>query len=64
MLIDVRMFFWTQPLLLKGLHIYYFEICELFWYVKMKNGVIGQILKTLDTKWAHIKNATVNELYI
>ena len=43
-----------QPLLLKGLHKYSLDICELFWYVKMENGVWGEIQKTLDTKQARI----------
>ena len=44
-LIDVKFYFSIHPLLLKGLHIYYFEICELFLDIKIENGVLGQLQK-------------------
>ena len=43
-------FFLIQPILIKGLYIYSLEIRELFLYVKMKNGVFGQIQKNTRHK--------------
>ena len=51
-LINIMIYFSIQPLLLKGLHIYPLKIRELFLDVKMENGVLGEIQKTLDTKRA------------
>ena len=51
---DRCQFFIIQPLLLKGLDEDSLEICGLFWDVKMENGVLGLIQKTLDTKQANI----------
>ena len=42
-LIDVRIYFFDSTLLLKGLHIYPLETCELNGDVKMKNVFFGQI---------------------
>ena len=53
-LIYIIIYFCGSTLLLKRLHIYFLKIFELFWYVKIENGVFGQIQKTLDTKWACI----------
>ena len=53
-LIDAKIYFSIQPLILKGLHMDSLEIFDLFLDVKMENGVSGQIQKTLDTKCAHI----------
>ena len=52
-LIDVRIFF-IRLLFLKGINIYSLEISEMFLGVKMVNGLLGLILKTLDTKQARI----------
>ena len=49
-LIDVKFYFSIQPLLLKGLNIYSFEICELFWYIKIENWVLGQLQKNTRYK--------------
>ena len=53
-LIDIRIYFSIQPLLLKRLYIDSLKICELFWYVKMENGVFDRKQKTLDTKQSRI----------
>ena len=62
--IDVRIRFFIQTLLLKGLHKYSLEICELFWDVKMENGVFGQIQKILDTKRARILKHNCKYVFI
>ena len=51
-LMDIRFFF--QPLLLKGLYLDFLNICELFCYVNMENGVLGKHKKIPDTKRAQI----------
>ena len=43
-----------QPLLRKGINKYSPEIIDLFWDVKMENGVLGKYKKNLDTKRARI----------
>ena len=53
-LIYVKINFFIQPILLKVLYRDSLEISKLFWDVKMKHGVLGQIQKTLDTKQARI----------
>ena len=47
-LMDIIIYFSIQHILLKGLHKYSLTISEIFWGVKMENGVFGQIKKTLD----------------
>ena len=44
--------FLIQPLLLKGLHKYTLNICELFWDVKMEIGLFGKIQK-IETQNGH-----------
>ena len=52
--IDIIIYFAIRIILLKGIHIDFLNICDLFWDVKTDNGVFGKIYKTLDTKQAHI----------
>ena len=70
-LIDVRIYLLyrchknsIQYLLLKGLHKYYIKICELFWDVKMVNGVLVQIQKTLDTERASILKHNCKHIFL
>ena len=42
-----------QPLLLKGLYKYYINICDIFWDVKMENGVFVKIQKNKHKTGTH-----------
>ena len=53
-LMDIRIYFSIKPLLLQGLLLCSLKIHELFWDVKMENGVLGEYKKTLDTKRSRI----------
>ena len=40
-----NLFFWIRPLLLKGLHKYSLNICEIFWDLKIEDVQFGEIQK-------------------
>ena len=60
---DVK-YIYIQSLLIKGLHKYSLDICELFWDVKMENGFFGKIQKILDTNGHAFKNTTGKTFFL
>ena len=64
-MIDIRIYFLIQPLPLKGLQTDSLQIHEILLDIKLENGILGKILKTLETQNGTVfQNATVNTLYI
>ena len=59
-LIDNRTIFLIPYLLLKGLQKDPLNICELFWNVKMEDGIFGKIQINRDTRQAHILHQNYN----
>ena len=53
-LIYVSVFFSIQPQSLQGLHEYFPKIFELFWDIKMEEGVYGKNQKYTKTNQARI----------
>ena len=56
--------FSIQPVLLKGIPIYYLNICELFWDVKIENRVLEKYKKKIDKKQERILKRNCKNIYI
>ena len=49
-LMDIRTYFSIQRLLLKGIYLDCLKIFDLFWDIKMENGVLGETQKNTRHK--------------
>ena len=61
-LIDIRKTFYSATII-KGLYKYSLKICEIFWDVRMDNGLFGRIQKH-ETKNGHAFYTTTENTYI